>query len=338
MSSKMDRLRNALHQPRGLSDEQLLQAQAVAQSIPNPLRREEPKQESLTLAPSTFTRESRITQVAIETGNKTPYFARVSYELIDPNPYNARVTYKPQRIHKMASEIKADGQMVPGLATIRNGRFILAAGHYRWKGIGQAHIGYMDLMIYEGITDRELYKLSYKENAERSDQTVIDNALAWRKLLDDGIYDGESALAEETGISLSNVNKILSVLKLPKNTLEYIEEQEDFKFALSSLYELQLFSAVAGEEETLEMVKKIVQEDLTRDQIKNARVLLEDPKPPRKTKEISRQHKILGNDKQSVIGSIKDFDSGKIVLDVHIEDDDARRKVLDTLKGLFGID
>jgi len=208
----------------------LAHAEHVASQSQNPLRSltsSELANASTSIQRSTFTRESTIAETVHETGNKTPYFLRAAYSLIDENPFNARVNYKQQRIHKLALEIKADGQMVPGLATIRNGRIILAAGHYRWKSIGVALIGYMDLMIYEGISDRELYKLSYKENAEREDQTVIDNALAWKKLLDERVYESESSIAEETGISLPNVNKILSLLQLPKSVLNFIEEQEE---------------------------------------------------------------------------------------------------------------
>lgn len=340
--SKFDRMKTALAQQKDKAnidlDNQLTIAENIAQSVPNPLSK--PNLEYLRPdisrpSPSAFTRESEVVTAVRESGNKVPYFLRVAHNLIDPNPYNARVNYKPQRVHKMSLEIKADGQMVPGIATIRNGRFILAAGHYRWKGIELANIGFMDLMVYEQITDRELYKLSYKENAERSDQTIIDNACAWKNLLDDGVYENESAIAEETGISLPNINKILSILNLPKSVLNYIEEQENTKFALSSLYELQLYSAVASELDTLEMTKKIVNEDLTRDQIKNARTILEKPKPPRKTKENSRQYKILTSDTQRCIGHIKDFDSGKILLEVNEPDDEKRKKILEALKLQF---
>ncbi|MET3120178.1 ParB family chromosome partitioning protein [Undibacterium sp. GrIS 1.8] len=340
--SKFDKMKSALAQKKEKENseltERLISAENIANSVPNPLSTTPLLKPSVVTnqnTPSTFTRESEIVTVAKECGNKIPYFLRVSYDLIEPNPYNARVNYKPQRVHKMSLEIKADGQMVPGIATIRNGRFILAAGHYRWKGIEVANIGFMDLMIYEQISDRELYKLSYKENAERSDQTVLDNASAWRKLLNDGIYENESAIAEETGISLSNINKIISVLNLPRSVINYIEEQESVKFALSSLYELQLYSGVATEEATLEMVKKIVTDDYTRDQIKNARAALEKPKPPRKTKENSRQYKILDSDELKLIGHIKDFDSGKILLEINEPNDDKRKQILETLKLQF---
>lgn len=338
--SKLDQMKAAMERKKAQEqsqDERLLNAEKIASAVPNPFSTKTNHVESIQPVSATFTRESPITSVVFETGNKTPYFLRVAYGLIDPNPYNARATYKPQRIHKMSSEIKADGQMVPGIATIRGNRIVLAAGHYRWKGIGIAQIGFMDLMIYEGISDRELYKLSYKENAERSDQTVIDDALAWKKLLNEGVYENESAIAEETGISPSNINKILSILNLPKSVLDYIDEQENTKFALSTLYELQLFSKIAGETAALEMVKKIVNDDYTRDQIKNARSLLETPKPPRKIKETSRQYKIMAADGEQSIGHIKDFDSGKILFEVNIMDDEKRKQILQTIQSLFHI-
>ena len=55
----------------------------------------------------------------------------------------------------------------PGTATIRNGRFILAAGHYRRHALIALRAPTMLLVIKEDITDRELYELSYRENSGR---------------------------------------------------------------------------------------------------------------------------------------------------------------------------
>ena len=317
-------------------DARLSAAQSISSSMPNPLSQQ--RNTSTIVEQPTFTRESAplsIVNVAIDKGNKTPYFVRVNHDLIDANPYNARVNYNPQRIHKMGSEIKADGQMVPGMATIRNGRYILAAGHYRWKGIGVANIGFMDLMIHEGLSDKELYKLSYKENAERSEQTPLDNALSWKRLLTDGIYENESALAEETGISLPNINKTINILKLPESVINYIQEQENYSFGLSPLYELVQYSALAGERKTLEMAAKMVNEEFGRSQIAAARALIQEPKKARKTKENSRHYKILDNAGLNQIGHIKDFGSGKILIELNIADDALRNSTLETLKAQF---
>ena len=63
------------------------------------------------------------------------YHAIVPITDIDENPFNARRIYRQERIEKLAVSIANQGQIVPGIATIRNGRHVLAAGHYRLRSI-----------------------------------------------------------------------------------------------------------------------------------------------------------------------------------------------------------
>jgi len=108
--NKLDKLRQANAaslDAKRKQDEELARIEQVVISKPNPLSQQRTTFELPTVAPtiptvSTFTRESEIVSVVTITGNKSPYFLRVAYDLIDPNPYNARVTYKPERIHKMS--------------------------------------------------------------------------------------------------------------------------------------------------------------------------------------------------------------------------------------------
>jgi ParB family chromosome partitioning protein len=289
----------------------------------------------------TFTRESSLNKddnvvqaksegFTRESGGykKAPYFKRVDYDLIEPNPFNARQTYLPQKVNKMAIEISADGQLTPGVATIRNGKYVLAAGHYRWKGIGVAKIGFMDLMIHEDISDQELYKLSFKENEERNGQSALDNALAWKLLLDKNLYENETQISEVTGLSLPNINKTMSILNLPERVLIYIKEQDVNNFGLSPLYELVQYSKVASEQETFNMAEKIITDGYGRDQIAEARKLRQAPKV-RKQKEMANNYKLPNN------GYIKEFGSGKVVFEANITDPEVRRQLIEELKNRF---
>lgn len=121
---------------------------------------------------------------------------------IDPNPHNARRIYRPERVSELAASIGAHGQDVPGIATLRDGRYILAAGHYRWRAIKVLGLRTMDLMIHDNLSDKDLFAYSYRENAEREGQTALDNALCWDELLKAGLYSSETELAEVTGMSL----------------------------------------------------------------------------------------------------------------------------------------
>lgn len=267
-------------------------------------------------------------------GRKTK-FARVSRSLVDHNPYNARRIYKQEKINNMAASLRAEGQLVPCIGTIRDGRCILIAGHYRDKAAEVAGIETLDFMIHENLTDHQLYEMSYIENADREEQTPLDNALVWRDLLEQGLYKDETAISKATNQSLSNVNKTMSILKLSDSIIEVVKERPE-AFALSALYELHLLEKAAGpgKDVAFEMAKKIWAGEAGRTQCTEARAKIESPKD-RKTKEVSRQYKI--HQEGEHVGTLKDWDSGKVLLEIQVQNPAERAKLVDELKKRFGL-
>jgi ParB family chromosome partitioning protein len=257
----------------------------------------------------------------------------VTIELIDQNPFNARKIYRSSRVNELAASIGAHGQETPGMATVRDGRYILAAGHYRLKALKLLGAKTMILMVREHLTDRELYALSYRENAEREAQSSLDNALSWRDLIDKGIYSSESDIAEATSMSLPNVNKTMAALRLSATVLDLVKEDPK-AFAMSALYELALYEEAAGSVKALAIAKLVAAGEAGRKEIQEARAQVETPRE-RKRKETSRQYKIKRDGKP--IGLLKEWDSGKVLFEVAVEDPKERAALVAELREKFGI-
>ena len=267
-------------------------------------------------------------------GEGSSYFKSVPIELIDPNPYNARKIYRTERVSELASSIGAHGQDVPGIATERGGRYILAAGHYRWRAIKVLGLRTMNLMVHPDLSDKDLFAFSYRENAERESQTALDNALCWDELLKSKLYSSETELAEVTGMSLPNINKTMRILKLREPVLDLVKEDPSV-FPLSVLYELALYESVANSPSaSLDLARQIKAGEVGRKEVQEARSRLENPKQ-RKAKETSRQYKI--NREGHSVGFVKSWDSGRVALDVVISDPNERNEILELLKARFNI-
>ena len=257
----------------------------------------------------------------------------VPIELIDQNPFNARRIYRPERVSQLAASIGAHGQETPGTATLRNGRYVLAAGHYRLRALKALGAKNMELMIRDSLTDRELYEVSFRENAERETQSSYDNALSWRQLLDDGVYASETEIAEVTGMSLPNVNKTMAALRISSEVLELVAEDPTV-FPLSVLYELALFEPVAGTESTRQLARQVIEGTVGRKQIQDARAEHAAQKP-RKRKETSRQYKMLLQGE--AIGSLKEWDSGKVAFEIQVKDPVQRAAIVSELRERFKV-
>lgn len=260
-----------------------------------------------------------------------PRLVKVALDLIDLNPFNARRIYRPTRVSELAASIGAHGQEVPGIGAQRGDRVVLAAGHYRLRALKVLGLKTMDIMVHDDLSDRELYALSYRENAEREGHSTLDNALAWRELLDSGVYASETEIAEATGMSLPNVNKTMAALRLSAPVLDVVKE-DPTAFALSALYELALYEAVAGPSKALAMARMIAAGDAGRREVQEARAQIESP-IQRKRKETSRQYKIRHGEQQ--IGSLKEWDSGRVMLEVTFADPKERIALVSELRRRF---
>jgi ParB family chromosome partitioning protein len=262
-------------------------------------------------------------------------FVEVPVEDIEFNPFNARRVYCETRVKELALSLAAEGQAVPGLATMRGGKCILAAGHYRLRSLRLAGISSMKLIIKDGMTDKDLYRVSFLENDERSEQSAIDNALAWKDLLDKKLYSSESELAEVTKKSLPTINKTLTILKLSSPILDLVTSDPS-SFHMSTLYELLLLEQAAGPSVALNIAMQLQTGEASRRTIQELREKLQNPKD-RKKKENSRQHyKIVVAGKQ--IGSIKEWDDGRVSFDIVLEQQALRAELMAELKRRFSID
>jgi ParB family chromosome partitioning protein len=271
-------------------------------------------------------------QVAFHIALPRGRYELVPLDLIAENPFNARKTYREARIKEMKASIAANGQETPGTATIRDGKYILAAGHYRLKALQQLDAPRMGLMVVPGLSDKALYEISYRENAEREDQTAFDNALAWRSLLATKVYQTEQELADAIGLSAPNVNKTLGILRLSEPIRELIAE-DPTRYALSVLYELALFEPVGGLEQTIALAKAVANGEIGRQQIQDARARIQEKKP-RKEREASRQYKITVEGVSE--GTLKEWPSGKVAFEIEISDPVAREKFVAEMRERLG--
>jgi ParB family transcriptional regulator, chromosome partitioning protein len=279
----------------------------------------------------TFSAESAAEAVPL---GDTRTLKKISIDLVFDNPFNARQIYNPDVIKERAASIATHGQRVPALACEdwnHPGRYILIDGHYRKRAIQAAGKTEIECLIEPVNSELELYRLSFLLNAERNAQSSLDNALAWRRLLDEKKVASEEALVELTGLSWGTVNKTLALLKLPESALNRIREQPA-KFGVAVGYEVFLFAKNAAEEELLSLMDRILEQDLSSREVEALRKKTQD-KPARKPKEVSRQYKIRSGNAQ--IGFIKEWDSGKVAFEVRLLDQRDRDALVEELKKRF---
>jgi ParB family chromosome partitioning protein len=139
----------------------------------------------------------------------------IDIDAIEPNPYQPRVEIDEEALHDLAASIRVHGVIQPLVVThgSERGRYILIAGERRWRAARLAGLGAVPAVIKEAVP-RAMLELALVENVVRADLSPLEEAAAYRQLIDDfGLT--QAAVAERVGRSRVSVTNTLRLLSLP---------------------------------------------------------------------------------------------------------------------------
>jgi len=270
-----------------------------------------------------------------ETG--TTFELDVPLERIHSNPRGARRLYPDSVLADTLESIRAEGQKMAALArrhpTIP-GDYILIEGECRRRCLALLNKPRMKVTLDETITtDLEMYRVSRLVNKHRSDGTCLDDAMAWRDLLDDRMVDDQDALAALVGVAKGTVSKTLAVLKIPPTYLDRMKEYPAL-FPLTIGYELYQLSNLADPNRMLQLVEGVIAGTTDSGHLIRLRESLSAGKE-RKSKERFRSYALAGDGLTS--GSLKESDTGRLVLDIQFGDAGAREAFVDKMRSMFAV-
>lgn len=275
------------------------------------------------------------------------------------NPLNARHSYKEKRITDLAASIAQRGQLTPAIACLTSelmpllqgeeaqglrkaieaapnagAPYLLIGGHYRKKALGRLDKP-IELKLVSIRSLLDLYALSYAENDEREDTTPLDDALSWQNLLELGIAKTQEDISRATNKPRTTIVKTLALLKLPQEVQEVFKEaQEGYSFLAG--YTLTQLVQHVTREKLMGYAEQIVTGAITTRELEAVLAAATADSPPRKAKEISRQHKLHADGKE--IGVLKEWDNGRVLLDIRLPDGLSREQLVAEMRKRFGGD
>lgn len=132
---------------------------------------------------------------------------------IEPNPYQPRQSFHPDELRQMADSIKEKGIVTPLLVSRSGAGYQLIAGERRWRAAQMAGLERVPVVMRDA-TPTESLELALIENIHRKDLNPIEEALAYKKLLED-LNATQEVLAERVGKDRSTVANLLRLLSLP---------------------------------------------------------------------------------------------------------------------------
>jgi ParB family chromosome partitioning protein len=147
----------------------------------------------------------------------------VPVELLHPNPNNPRKHFAEEDLNTLAQSLKAKGLLQPLVVRPRgDGSFEIVAGERRWRASQLAGLHDLPVLVRE-LDDKETLEIALIENIQRSDLNALEEARAYRQLLDQYAYT-QQQLADAIGKSRSHIANTMRLLNLPEATQKQIEE------------------------------------------------------------------------------------------------------------------
>ncbi len=141
-------------------------------------------------------------------------FFQCPVEAIEPNPYQPRQVFSETELDEMADSIREKGVLTPLLVSRTETGYQLIAGERRWRAAQRAGLERVPVVIRE-VTSTEALELALIENIHRRDLNPIEEATAYKRLLDE-TGATQDAVAKRLGKDRSSVANLLRLLNLPK--------------------------------------------------------------------------------------------------------------------------
>jgi ParB family chromosome partitioning protein len=149
---------------------------------------------------------------------------RIAIEQVHPDRANPRKSFDDAAITELAHSLKHQGVLQPVLVRRdpRGGGYRLIAGERRWRAAQKAGLKELPAIVREA-SDAEAYEMALVENIQREDLSALEEAEAYRRLVDERRMTQEQ-VADRVGKNRATVANALRLLGLPTEVKDLLSE------------------------------------------------------------------------------------------------------------------
>ena len=143
---------------------------------------------------------------------------------LDPTDIQPRKIFNENKLNELAQSIKTNGIIQPIIARRHGERFQIIAGERRWRAAQIAGLRRVPCVVKE-ITEENVLELSLIENIQREELNPIEEANAYKKLLE-RLNVTQEEVARRVGKDRSSIANSLRLLRLPQEVQKMVEEDK----------------------------------------------------------------------------------------------------------------
>lgn len=242
-------------------------------------------------------------------------------------PLNKIKTYSEQprkffdneNIAELAESIKNHGIIQPILLRKNKSNYIIVAGERRFRAAKMLGLKEVPAIIKD-LTENEVLEISLIENIQREDLNPIEEAIAYKKLLQEFNLT-QQELSSRIGKSRVAITNTMRLLKLDERVQQYLIEN-----VISEAHGRVLLS-LENNDLQYEFAQKVIDNKLSvRDLERSIKLFLENSnKPKKESKVVNPYVKDVQNKLQDYFGTKVIIDDknqkGKIAIEYYSEED-----------------
>lgn len=199
----------------------------------------------------------------------------VNITKIEPNRTQPRKNFDEDALQELSDSIKQFGVIQPLIVQDRKDHYEIIAGERRWRAAKKAGLKEVPVII-KNYTDQEIVEISIIENIQREDLNPIEEALAYKRLLEEFNLK-QDQVAERVSKSRTAVTNSMRLLKLCDKVQEMIVDE------MITTGHARAILSIEDPEEQYSLAQKIFDEKLS---VREVEKLMKNYGKPAKEKKV----------------------------------------------------
>ena len=254
----------------------------------------------------------------VPTEEKKEGVMAVKINEIEPNKEQPRRRFGEEKLIQLSDSIKKHGVIQPLVVQKQEWGYQIIAGERRWRAARMAGLKEVPVVV-KNFTPKEVLEISLIENLQREDLNPIEEATAYKKLIEEFSMSQEE-VAERIGKSRPTITNALRLLQLDARVQELLIDEQITSGHARALLTLE------DPEKQYELAKKVIEMNLS---VRDVEQLVKGLKnQPAKKKENKMKDPVYMDIERRItdlIGSkvqiIKGRKKGKIEIEYYNDDD-----------------
>jgi ParB family chromosome partitioning protein len=189
----------------------------------------------------------------------------IEVDKIVRNEKQPRFLFKDDTLDDLINSIREKGVEVPiKVFPIEDGQFKIIYGERRWRASKSLDLKTIPAIVQQAADDQSVFTSALIENIQRENLHYIEQAKAFKKMMEEGYAKTHADVAKLLGISRPAVQEKIKITELPEEILDLIINIPQ----ISLNHAIQLTQISSNLDLCKQLIKQMATTEISRDALK----------------------------------------------------------------------